>query len=329
MTLAFVFPGQGSQSVGMLRDLAQCYPEVVDTFGEASGVLGYDLWGLVQGGPESELMLTERTQPAMLAAGVAVWRVWRARGGDWPRVMAGHSLGEYTALVCSGALAFAEAVGLVAERGRLMQEAVPAGRGAIAAILGLEQERVVELCARAGQGEVVTGVNFNAPGQVVVAGHVGAVERALHLAREAGAKRAVRLPMSVPAHCPLMEAVAGRFRERLSGVALRAPQVPVIHNVDVAGHEEAEELRSVLVRQLYSPVRWWETVAAIAARGVEVVVECGPGKVLAALTRRIDSRLTALPLLDNPSLDKALTRSSEGLPAAQSDAASPARTAAA
>jgi [acyl-carrier-protein] S-malonyltransferase len=187
-----------------------------------------------------------------------------------------------------------------------MQEAVPAGRGAIAAILGLEQERVVEVCLRAGQGEVVTGVNFNAPGQVVVAGHVGAVERALGLAREAGAKRAVRLPMSVPAHCPLMEAVAERFSERLSRVALRAPQVPVIHNVDVACHQGVEELRSVLARQLYSPVRWCETVAAMGARGVKVVVECGPGKVLAALARRIDAQLTALPIFNTASLDKTL-----------------------
>ena len=303
MKLAFVFPGQGSQSVGMLLELARGYPQVEGTFRQASEVLGYDLWGLVQGGPESELMLTERTQPAMLAAGVSVWRVWRASGGGWPSVMAGHSLGEYTALVCSGALGFEEAVGLVAERGRLMQEAVPAGRGAIAAILGLAEERV-EVCERAAQGEVVTGVNFNAPGQVVVAGHVGAVERALGLAREAGAKRAVRLPMSVPAHCPLMEAVADRYAERLSRVSLRAPQVAVIHNVDVACHESIEAIRSALARQLYSPVRWRETVAAIGARGVNVLVECGPGKVLATLTRRIDPQLTALPIFDTASLEK-------------------------
>lgn len=303
--LAFVFPGQGSQSVSMLAALAKAQPEVESTFSAASEALGYDLWSLVQQGPERALMATERTQPAMLAAGVAVWRVWRSLGGPLPSVMAGHSLGEYTSLVCAGALEFRDAVTLVADRGRLMQEAVPHGIGAIAAILGLPDEKVHSVCGAAAEGEVVAPVNFNAPGQVVVAGHTAAVERALKLAQAAGAKRTVVLPMSVPAHSPLMKAVTGRFAERLAAVKLTRPAVPVIHNVDVAVHSDVHNIREALGRQLASPVRWTETVQALARRGVKLVVECGPGKVLAALCKRIDRGLTALPAYDVESLKTA------------------------
>jgi [acyl-carrier-protein] S-malonyltransferase len=303
---AFVFPGQGSQSVGMLAALAKTQPEVESTFSAASEALGYDLWNLVQQGPERALMATERTQPAMLAAGVAVWRVWRALGGPLPSVMAGHSLGEYTSLVCAGALEFRDAVTLVADRGRLMQEAVPHGIGAIAAILGLPDEKVHSVCGAAAEGEVVAPVNFNAPGQVVVAGHTAAVERALKLAQVAGAKRTVVLPMSVPAHSPLMKAVMTRFAERLAAVKLTRPAVPVIHNADVAVHSDGHNIREALGRQLASPVRWTETVQAFARRGVKLVVECGPGKVLAALCKRVDRGLTALPAYDVESLKTAL-----------------------
>nr|MBS0020007.1 ACP S-malonyltransferase [Gammaproteobacteria bacterium] len=304
--LAFVFPGQGSQSIGMLAALAKIQPEVESTFSAASEALGYDLWGLVQQGPERALMATERTQPAMLAAGVAVWRVWRSLGGPLPSVMAGHSLGEYTSLVCAGALDFRDAVTLVADRGRLMQEAVPHGIGAIAAILGLTDEKVQSVCRIAAEDQVIAPVNFNAPGQVVVAGHTAAVERALKLAQATGAKRTVVLPMSVPAHSPLMKVVTERFAERLAAVKLARPSVPVIHNADVAVHAEAHKIREALSRQLASPVRWTETVQTLTRRGVKLVVECGPGKVLASLCKRIDRGLTALPAYDVESLKKAL-----------------------
>lgn len=307
--LAFVFPGQGSQSVGMLAALAKAQPEVESTFKIASEALGYDLWSLVQQGPERALMATERTQPAMLAAGVAVWRVWRSLGGPLPSVMAGHSLGEYTSLVCAGALEFHDAVSLVADRGRLMQEAVPHGVGAIAAILGLADEKVQDVCVAAADGEIVAPVNFNAPGQVVVAGHTAAVERALKLAQAAGAKRTVVLPMSVPAHSPLMKAVTERFAERLAAVKLTCPSIPVVHNADVAVHADTQRIREALGRQLASPVRWTESVQALARRGAKLVVECGPGKVLAALCKRIDRGLTALPAYDMESLKKALDQS--------------------
>jgi [acyl-carrier-protein] S-malonyltransferase len=290
----------------MLAALARVQPEVESTFSAASEALGYDLWHLVQQGPERLLMATERTQPAMLAAGVAVWRVWHSLGGPLPSVMAGHSLGEYTSLVCSGALEFQDAVTLVAERGRLMQEAVPHGVGAIAAILGLPEEKVHSVCGVAAEGEVVAPVNFNAPGQVVVAGHTAAVERALKLAQGSGAKRTVVLPMSVPAHSPLMMAVTERFAERLAGVKLIRPSVPVIHNADVAIHSDGHDIRAALGRQLASPVRWTETIRALARRGVKLIVECGPGKVLAALCKRIDRGVTALPAYDTESLKKAL-----------------------
>lgn len=304
--IGFIFPGQGSQSVGMLAEMAAAYPIVEQTFAQASQVLGYDLWQISQQGPEAELNRTDCTQPAMLAAGVAVWRVWESRGGPRPAVMAGHSLGEYTALVCAGALAFESAVALVAKRGRFMQEAVPQGQGAMAAILGLDDERVRAVCEQAEAGEVVSPVNFNAPGQVVVAGNAAAVERAVTLAREAGAKRAVMLPVSVPSHCSLMAPAAEAMQGELEHAEIARPGVPVLHNVDVAAHDEPEAIRAALVRQLHNPVRWVETVRRLATMGVATVIECGPGKVLTGLNRRIDRALTTVAVVDPGSLEQGL-----------------------
>jgi [acyl-carrier-protein] S-malonyltransferase len=306
MSFAFVFPGQGSQAVGMLAELAAQYPVVGETFAAASAAVGYDLWQVVQEGPAERLNQTDVTQPAMLAAGVATWRVWLARGGKAPAVMAGHSLGEYTALVCAGALAFEEAVALVQERGRFMQGAVPAGVGAMAAILGLEDAVVRDVCAQAAQGGVVSAVNFNSPGQVVVAGEADAVNRAVELAKAAGAKRSVLLPVSVPSHCALMRPAAERLAERLAGITIKTPAIPVITNVDVAEASTAEAIRDALVRQLHSPVRWVESVQAMAARGVDTLVECGPGKVLVGLNKRIDKAMGTHALVDPASLDAAL-----------------------
>jgi len=303
---ACVFPGQGSQSIGMLQALAAKHAVVGETFASASHVLGYDLWSLVQNGPEEELNQTTNTQPAMLAAGVAVWRVWRALGGPEPIVMAGHSLGEYTALVCADALAFEAAVALVAERGRLMQAAVPAGVGAMAAIVGLDDDSVRAACAAAAQGEVVEAVNFNSPGQVVIAGHNTAVQRAMTLAKAAGAKRAVPLAVSVPSHCALMRDAAERLAECLAAVSIESPRIPVLHNADVAIYTDAAAIRDALARQLYQPVRWVETIHALHARGASTVVECGPGKVLAGLIKRIDPTLVGLPIYDDGSLQEAL-----------------------
>jgi [acyl-carrier-protein] S-malonyltransferase len=304
--LSFVFPGQGSQAVGMLAELAGAYPLVGDTFAEASAALGLDLWRLVQEGPAEELNLTHNTQPAMLAAGVAVWRVWQQQGGVQPAYLAGHSLGEYTALVAGGAIEFADAVRLVAERGRLMQAAVPEGTGAMAAILGLDDDQVRAACAQAAAGEVVEAVNFNSPGQVVIAGHAGAVARAVEAAKAAGAKRAVTLPVSVPSHCALMRPAAERLAQRLASMAVRVPQTPVLHNVDVAVASTADAVRDRLARQLHSPVRWAETVKRLAAEGVTLVVEAGPGKVLAGLNKRIDKNLESVAAYDPASLAAAL-----------------------
>ncbi len=307
MSLAFVFPGQGSQSVGMLAELGE-QSLVKETFAQASEVVGFDLWELVQKGPEAELNDTANTQPAMLAAGVAIWRLWQQRGGENPVVMAGHSLGEYTALVCAGAVDFEEAVALVRERGRYMQEAVPPGEGAMAAILGLDDEQVIAICERAAEGEVVAAVNFNSPGQVVVAGAAGAVSRAVDLAKEEGAKRAIVLPVSVPSHCALMRDAARRLEERLKEVTIRSPEVPVVNNVDVMAERDPEAIRDALVRQLYSPVRWVETIRCLAERGVDSLVECGPGKVLAGLNRRIDRGMKVFPVYDEDSLKNAFER---------------------
>jgi len=287
MTLAVVFPGQGSQSVGMLAALAAEYPSVQATFAEASEVLGYDLWALVQGGPDETLNSTERTQPAMLAAGVAVWRVWTEQGKPMPAVMAGHSLGEFTALVCAGALDFRDAIAAVQFRGRVMQEAVPAGAGAMAAILGLEDADVEAACAEAAQGEVVEPVNYNSPGQLVIAGHATAVSRALEACKARGAKRALLLPVSVPAHSSLLKPAAERLAEHLAGVSVRVPTIPV-YAIGLKRHDSPEAIRAQVVAQLAGAVRWTDTVRDMVANGATQIVECGPGKVLTSLNRRIE-----------------------------------------
>ncbi len=304
--IAFLFPGQGSQSVGMLSDLAKSDPLVQETFGEASEVLGFDLWQLVQEGPAEQLNRTDRTQPAMLAAGVAVWRVWQAQGGPSPAWLAGHSLGEFSALVCAEALAFPDAVQLVAQRGALMQAAVPSGAGAMAAILGLGDAQVQAVCREAAQGDVLEAVNFNAPGQVVIAGTADAVERGMQLAKAQGAKRVVRLPVSVPSHCALMRPAAAQFSATLETVPFNPPRIPVLHNVTVAPAAEPSEIRRLLSQQLYSPVRWVETIQRLPQEGVNVLLEAGPGKVLTGLAKRIDRRLTALALFDPEGLHHAL-----------------------
>jgi [acyl-carrier-protein] S-malonyltransferase len=309
MTIGFVFPGQGSQSVGMLGALAspaQEEPPIRDTFAEASAVLGYDLWQRVAQGPAERLNSTECTQPAMLAASIATFRLWRDRGGPEPGVVCGHSLGEFSALVAAGALDFAAAIELVRFRGQVMQEAVPAGTGAPAAILGLDDAQVIDACREAAQGGVVEAVNFNAPGQVVIAGGREPVERAIEAAKRRGAKRAVALPVSVPSHSSLMGPAAQRLGERLQSVDLRVPRIRFVSAVDAAAHQDPAELRQLLVRQLSSPVRWSETVRALTAGGVRSLIECGPGKVLSALNRRIERGLESLALEDAESLQAAL-----------------------
>ena len=306
MGFAAVFPGQGSQSVGMLAELADAFPAVEATFAEASEALGYDLWRVCREGPEEKLNSTECTQPAMLAAGVAVWRVWLEQGGAAPEIMAGHSLGEYSALVCADGVAFPDAVALVAARGRYMQEAVPSGQGAVAAVIGLGDDDIETACRAAAQGEVVCPVNFNAPGQVVLAGHTGAVTRALDLAREAGARRAILLPLSVPVHSPLMEPAAERFRSRLEEVEFSTPAVPVVANIGVEPHGGPDSIRDRLVRQLYFPVPWTATVRRLAGSGIAAVLEPGPGRVLAGLNRRIDRNMKAHAVFDPASLGGAI-----------------------
>ncbi len=303
---AFVFPGQGSQTVGMLADLAAQFPIVEETFGEASSALGYDLWQLVQQGPAEELNKTWQTQPALLAASVAIFRVWQQQGGKAPALMAGHSLGEYSALVCAGVLDFKAAIRLVELRGKLMQEAVPEGTGAMYAIIGLENDAIAKACEESAQGQVVSPVNFNSPGQVVIAGNKEAVERAGAACKAAGAKRALPLPVSVPSHCALMKPAADKLAVALQDITFNAPQVPVVNNVDVRTENDPEAIRSVLVRQLYSPVRWTESVEFIAAQGVTSLLEVGPGKVLTGLTKRIVDTLTAAAVNDTASLSAAL-----------------------
>jgi len=305
MSLAFVFPGQGSQSVGMLNALADAYPQVAETFAEASNALGYDLWTIVAGGPEDRLNQTEVTQPAMLSAGVAAWRVWRAESGPRPTLMAGHSLGEYTALVCAGAIAFPDAVNLVADRGRYMQQAVPAGQGGMAAIIGLDDDQVRALCAQNAQGDVLAPVNFNSPGQVVIAGTAAAVARAVAGAKSAGAKLAKPLPVSVPSHCALMRPAAEQMRARLAAIRIDPPAIPVLHNVHVKSESDPQAIRDALVRQIESPVRWVETIQVMAAGGVTQLIECGPGKVLAGLNKRIDKNSQTFPVYDPETLRQA------------------------
>lgn len=306
MSLAFVFPGQGSQSVGMLSDLANDFSIVSQTFASASNTLGYDLWDVVQNGPVEKLNQTDITQPAMLTSGVAVWRVWQEKQGLQPDVMAGHSLGEYTALVCSNSLQLEDAVSLVADRGRFMQEAVPVGEGAMAAILGLDDEVVIQACEQAKEGDVVEAVNFNSPGQVVIAGNAKAVERAVENAKQAGAKRAVILPVSVPSHCQLMEPAAHYLAERLQKIELKEPQIKVINNVDVAVEIDPDAIKDALVRQLCNPVQWVNTINKISTDGIDTVVECGPGKVLAGLNKRINRKMNTHAIYSNDTIEQAL-----------------------
>jgi [acyl-carrier-protein] S-malonyltransferase len=305
MSLGFVFPGQGSQSVGMVSALSQAFPSVKATFDEGSEVLGYDLWDLVENGPEQELNKTDKTPPAMLAAAVAVWRIWQDKGLPQPSLLAGHSLGEYSALTCAGSIGYADALRLVSQRGRFMQEAAPQGKGAMAAILGLDDELVIEVCNSAAQGQIVSAVNFNSPGQVVVAGETDAVNRAVVLAQEAGAKRALILPVSVPSHCALMKPAADKLAETLNGIEISPPSIPVLHNVSVSSTQNVNEIRSLLVKQLYNPVRWVETIQQFAASGITQIIECGPGKVLTGLNKRIDKNLSTLPVYDAATLEKA------------------------
>lgn len=303
---AMVFPGQGSQAVGMLKDLAENYPIVKSTFDEASQVLGYDLWALVQDGAAEELNKTWQTQPALLASSVAIYRVWQSINGAQPEFMAGHSLGEYSALVCAGVIDFKDAIKLVELRGKLMQEAVPSGTGAMFAIIGLDNDSIRKACDEAAQGQVVAPVNFNSPGQVVIAGNKEAVERAGALCKEAGAKRALPLAVSVPSHCALMKPAADKLAVALNNITFNAPKFAVINNVDVKVETSADKIKTALIAQLYSPVRWTETVEDMAKQGVTMLVEIGPGKVLTGLTKRIVDSLSAYAVNDKASLDVAI-----------------------
>ncbi|OBU15192.1 malonyl CoA-acyl carrier protein transacylase [Photobacterium aquimaris] len=305
---AIVFPGQGSQTVGMLADLAEQFDVVKQTFAEASDALGYDLWALVQNGPAEDLNQTQRTQPALLTASVAIWRVWQQQGGAQPAVLAGHSLGEYSALVCAGVIDFQAAVKLVELRGKLMQEAVPAGVGAMSAIIGLDNDAIAAACAQAAEDQVCSPVNFNSPGQVVIAGNKEAVERANVLCKEAGAKRALPLPVSVPSHCALMKPAADKLAIALEGLAFNAPTIPVINNADVATETDPVAIKLALVKQLYNPVRWTESVERMASEGIEELLEMGPGKVLTGLTKRIDRALGGAAVNDVASLTAALAK---------------------
>jgi [acyl-carrier-protein] S-malonyltransferase len=303
--LAMVFPGQGSQSQGMLADLAAQHEEVTSTFAAASEVIGYDLWDLVQNGPAEKLNETVVTQPAMLAAGVSTWRVWQKQGGAEPVGMAGHSLGEYTALTCAGAIEFEDAVKVVQRRAELMQNAVPAGEGAMAAILGLEDQAVRDVCATASEHGVAEAANFNSPGQVVVAGHRGAIERAIDLAKEAGARRAIMLAVSVPSHSTLMLPAGEALAESLDATRFQSPSIPVINAVDAAPYTDASDIRERLTRQVSSPVHWVDTVQRLIADGATSIVECGPGKVLTGLVKRIDRLLPALCIDSSAALQSA------------------------
>lgn len=303
---AMVFPGQGSQEIGMLKELSEVYPIVQEIFSEASSVLGYDLWNLVQEGSAEKLGQTWVTQPALLAASVAIFKVWQQKEGAKPDFMAGHSLGEYSALVCAGVIDFRDAIKLVELRGKLMQEAVPVGTGAMYAIIGLDNDVVVKACKEAAQGQVVSPVNFNSPGQVVIAGNKEAVERAAILCKEAGAKRALPLAVSVPSHCELMKPAADKLAEKLKTISFQEPQYSVINNVDVKIETSAQAIKDALIAQLYSPVRWTEIVEFMANQGTTLLVEMGPGKVLTGLTKRIIKTLSGCSVNDPTSLDAAL-----------------------
>lgn len=287
--LAFVFPGQGSQTVGMLADLAAEFPQVQETFAEASEVLGYDLWQLVQGGPQEELNLTERTQPMLLTASVATWRIWQAEGGAQPVLFAGHSLGEWSALVCSGVVDFKDAVKLVQQRGKFMQSAVPVGEGAMAAVIGLDDAAIEAICEETG----AEAVNYNAPGQVVVAGTASAVEAAIVKLKEAGAKRAMPLPVSAPFHTTLMRPAADNLAEQIQATEFKVPQIPVVHNVHAQTESDPQRIKELMIEQIYSPVRWVSCVQVMVDQGIENLVECGPGKVLCGMAKRIHKPLVS------------------------------------
>jgi [acyl-carrier-protein] S-malonyltransferase len=299
---AFLFPGQGSQSVGMMAALAGEYGIIKETFDAASEILGYDLWEIAENGPADRLGQTEVTQPALLCAGIATWRVWKSLGGADPDYMAGHSLGEYTALAAADALAFEDAVSLVARRGRMMQDSTPAGSGAMAAVLGLDDDVLTRVCAEAAQGEVVSCANFNSPGQIVIAGQKAAVDRACALASEAGARRAIPLAVSVPSHCALMKPAAKQMDAALKEVTIRVARIPVVHNVDVAVQQDADGIRKALVQQLWKPVRWSGIIQYLIDQGVGRYAECGPGKVLVGLNRRISREIDSAALIDPDSI---------------------------
>jgi len=303
---AFLFPGQGSQSVGMMSVLADEFSQVQATFEQASAVLGYDLWAMVANGPAEELNKTEVTQPAMLVAGIATWRIWQALGGVQPDYLAGHSLGEYSALVAAGVIQFSDAVSIVAERGRLMQQATPAGAGAMAAVLGLDDRALNEICKQVAGDEIVACANFNAPGQVVVSGNKGAVEAVGELARKAGARRVLALPVSVPSHCMLMKPAAARLRELLLEVRFSDSSLPVVQNADVSSYADAEQVREALARQLWQPVRWTESIQSLLNSGVNRFIECGPGKVLAGLNRRITKQSAVFALTGREAIEDAM-----------------------
>lgn len=305
-SLAFVFPGQGSQFVGMLTELAAAHPEVQATFEEASQGAGVDLWSLSSAGPEEQLNRTENTQPALLAASVAVWRVWRKLGGAQPAQLSGHSLGEYSALVCAGSLSLHDAAALVAERGRLMQSAVPAGVGAMAAILGGDDAQIAAVCEEVAQGQVVSPANFNSPGQLVIAGNTEAVDRALARLAELGVKKAIKLAVSVPSHCALMRGAADKLGDRMTAIDWQLPSIPVVQNAEARSYDSIDDIRGALQRQLYLPVRWTECVQALAAGGIVRVAECGPGKVLSGLIKRIDKTVEARAIGMPADLDAAL-----------------------
>ena len=305
--LAFVFPGQGSQKIGMLAELASLNPTVEATFKEASDVLDYDLWQMIQQGEQADINLTERTQPILLASSVAIWRLWNEKGGPTPAQMAGHSLGEWSALVCAGAVEFADAVNIVRARGAYMQEAVPVGEGAMAAILGLSDEVITAACDKARDDGIVDAVNFNAPGQVVIAGSTAAVDRAIAICKEAGAKRALALPVSAPFHTSLMQPAAEQLTELVESTTFASPTIPVIHNVTAKPEQDAKAVKSLMLEQIYKPVLWVDCILALKAAGAEHFVECGPGRVLNGLTKRIDRDLKSLSTDDIASLDNALT----------------------
>ncbi len=309
--LALVFPGQGSQKIGMLSDMAHSYPQLLETFAEASRQLGYDLWALCQQGSADDIAQTERTQPLLLTASVALWRLWQESGGARPALLAGHSLGEWSALVCAGVVEFADAVELVRKRGAYMQDAVPAGVGAMAAVMGLDDAEVERCCAGAAQGEVVQAVNYNAPGQVVIAGHAAAVQRAIEACKGAGAKRALPLPVSAPFHTPLMQPAAERLAADIAATSFSAPAIPIIHNVHAAVESDPQAIRRLMAEQIHSPVRWVDCVAALGEAGAGIAIECGVGRVLCGLNKRIAPEMAAHATEDEASFKAALTAAAD------------------